>query len=75
MARGKRKAMISAIQILDSSPSIMPGVTEPDKMLTENLRAHENSESTLTAIVLADGQNEFTSQLTSENTPNSSAKK
>jgi len=75
MARGKRKAMISAIKILDSSPSIMPGVTEPDKMLTENLRAHENSESALTAIVLADGQNEFTSQLTSENTPNSSAKK
>jgi len=53
--------MSSAIKILDSPSSIMPGVSEPDKIPTENLRAHDNSENTLTAIVLADRQNEFIS--------------
>ena len=44
-------------------------------MLTENLLAHKNSESTLPAIVLADDQNDVTFKLTSDDTPNSSAKK
>ncbi len=75
MARGNSKVMISDTKIFDSPPPSMSRVTETDKMLTENLLAHKNSESTLTAIVLADEQNDFTSKLTSDDTPNSSAKK
>ncbi len=44
-------------------------------MLTENLLAHKKSESMLTAIVLADDQNDFTFKLRSDDTPNSFAKK
>jgi len=75
MARGNRKVMISATKMFDSPPSIMSRVTEPDKMLTENLLAHKKSESMLTAIVLADDQNDFTFKLRSDDTPNSFAKK
>jgi hypothetical protein len=53
----------------------MPGIEFTEKVPTETLPARYNAETTLTATVSADGPNEFTFELTSDDKSNSSAKK
>ena len=75
VALGERRVMITAIKMMDPPPSGMPGVIETEKVPTETLPARYNAETTLTATVSADGPNEFTFELTSDEKSKPSAKK
>ena len=72
---GERMISISVTKMMDPPPSTMPGIEFTEKVPTETLPARYNAETTLTATVSADGPNEFTFELTSDDKSNSSATK
>jgi len=69
VALGERQVRISVIKMMDPPPSTMPGVVETEKVPTETLPARYNFETILSAIITADGPNEFVFNLVSGEEP------